>query len=145
MGEAGTWATVRVMRELARKSAATPLLIETARAIPAGNPLLLRAWLASHFRFRSDPPDYEAVWTPADQLRQISARGYALGDCDDAAVLGAALALAAGLRVRFILLGFDPLPSPLSHIFAEAGGVDLDVTKPNQRVAPVTRRAAVEV
>jgi len=134
------------MRQVAHEAARNPLVIDTARAIPAGNPLQLRQWLAAHFRFQSDPDAYEAIWTPPDQLAQINRRGYARGDCDDAAVLGAALALASGLPVRFVLLGFEPgSMSPLTHVYAVAGGIDLDVTKPNQRVAPATRRVSVEV
>lgn len=144
-GEAGTWATVDAMRQVARQAAATPLLQDTARAIGAGNPLQLREWLQSHFRFRYDPPEYEAIWTPAAQLQQIMRQGYALGDCDDAAVLGASLALAAGLSARFVLLGFEGPRGMYAHVFTETGGVELDVTKQSQRVAPATRRTTVEV
>lgn len=61
--------------------------------------------------------------------------GYATGDCDDAAILSAALALAMGLPVRWVLLGFSP-GGAYRHVYAEAcqGGrwVDFDVTKPAQ-------------
>jgi len=142
-GEAGTWATVAAMRQVAREAARNPFIVDTARAIHAGDPVQLRNWLQAHFRFQLDPQVYEAIWTPLAQLQQISRRGYALGDCDDAAVLGAALALASGLPVRFVLLAFDR--GMYSHVYAEAGGIELDVTKPSQRVAPAVRRASVEV
>lgn len=144
-GEAGTWATIAAMRGIVAQGARSLIVQTTARAIMAGNPVALRQWLAAHFRFRSDPDAYEAIWTPADQLGQIQRRGYALGDCDDAAVLGAALARAAGLSVQFVLLGFERGPMiPLTHVYAVAAGVELDVTKPNQPVAPATRRVTVE-
>lgn len=68
-------------------------------------------------------------------LEEARELGHASGDCDDAAILGAALALEMGLRARFIVLGFQPW-GPYAHVYAEVseGGpwVDLDVTAPHQ-------------
>jgi transglutaminase-like putative cysteine protease len=79
----------------------------------------------------------ELVKAPAVMLQEIRATpdSYAVGDCDDVATLGAAIALAMGLPVRFVLLGFE-LGGPFSHVYADAwsGGrwVELDTTKPAQ-------------
>lgn len=110
--------------------------------------LRLRDWLDRHFIFVRDPHDVELLTTPGEQLRQIAGTGAAYGDCDDVALLGAALAQAGGLPVHYVLYGFGPPPTSFSHIFAEVptpnGVVDLDVTRPAQNIPRPTRVHRVE-
>ena len=84
-------------------------------------------------------------------LEAVQARGLFRGDCDDAAVLGAAHAKAVGLTARFRALGFRGKGGPLSHVIADVrtprGWVQFDVTRPAQfaRLPSVSRVVTVEV
>ena len=123
---------------------------------------MLRDWLAGVVRFTSDP---ETVALKAggevavddylrdpvtEQIPQLRATGEIRGDCDDVATLGASLALAAGLPVRFRVVSFSPNPPmPFSHVYAEAltsrGWLDLDVTRTVTPGPRVTRTDTVTV
>lgn len=131
------------MRALARDGSAHPLTVEVARGILEGAggacrlARELRGWLDRRFRFLEDPLDVEYLRHPAYQLRQIGARGVAYGDCDDAAVLGAAVGHALGLPVRYVLVALLP-GATYGHVYAEVQCPccgcwwDLDVTRPAQ-------------
>jgi transglutaminase-like putative cysteine protease len=149
IGDAGTYRTVDVMKSLARAAQMNDTVRRLGESLAGGNgsavqrALRLRDWLARHFLFVRDPASVELLTTPGEQLRQIADTGSTYGDCDDAATLGAALAIAGGLPVRYVLYGFGPPPSFFSHVFVEiptsAGAVDLDVTRPMQSVSRPTR------
>lgn len=91
--------------------------------------------MVRRFRFVPDPPGVELLKSPHVMLNEWRLSGFAYGDCDDAAILSASVAMAMGLRVRWVLLGFTP-SGPYRHVFAEAcergRWVDFDVTKPAQ-------------
>jgi transglutaminase-like putative cysteine protease len=158
-GGLGTVATLQRMRQLVTASLVKPRVVQTARAITAECPerdgrcraLLIRRWLDEHLRFVPDPRGVELVVTPEVLLEQIERGYYTQGDCDDAAVLGAALAKAIGLRARFVVLGFLERQGPWRHVYAavQVGPsvwVDLDVTRPpDWRRAPATRMGTMEV
>jgi transglutaminase-like putative cysteine protease len=150
-GDAGTMATLRKMRELARVSAPTPLLQRTGRYIvgSGGAPrgaARIRRFLARHVRFHPDPFMLELVQTPRLQLERIRTAGYVLGDCDDIATLGAALGLAVHLAARFVVLAFDPA-GPWEHVYCELltpdGWAELDTSREMQRVPPDFQPARV--
>jgi len=102
----------------------------------------IRAWVARHFRFMRDPADRELLHSPDAQMRQLAANGYIVGDCDDAAILAAAIGLACGCRTRLVAVGFLDKRAPFSHVWAEVspptglGGewVECDVTRSFQSV-----------
>ena len=139
-GDAGIEATVGHMRRLARRGADDDLLHRLAARIvdgsegPGERARLLRGYLSEVFRFQRDPPGVEWIRTPRELAGKLEADGAASGDCDDVAVLGAALAHVMGLRSRYVLLGFDR--GPFSHVYTDVwtgdGWVDLDVTRPDQ-------------
>lgn len=122
--------------------------------------LMLRTWLGSHFLFLADPvgpgvfggvDDIELLRDPQIMLQRIQDRYVARGDCDDAAILGATLALAAPLPfggVQFALVGLDP-NGPYTHVFTEVltsqGWVDLDVTRGQGHVPTIRKREVVRV
>jgi len=145
-GDAGAFQTLRAMGGYAKYAAWISSIRNTAAGFPG--PCLwpdlapqtrchaLRGYLATHFQFREDPPGAEMVRHPQEMLDAM-ARGEVpvRGDCDDAAALGAALALACRLQVRWRVLRMAP-GLPYGHVYAEVkpqrGGswVDLDVTRP---------------
>lgn len=140
-GHAGIEATVRTMRQLARDGTTSPLLRSTADRILAGagtdadRARRIRDFLQEWTRFEFDPPGVELVRTPHEMLDTVRDGRAVSGDCDDVAVLGAALSHVAGLRSRFVLLGFEP-GAPFRHVYTEvlADGRwrELDVTRPAQ-------------
>ena len=145
------------MRRLVNESLPEPSVrLQAARIVqgltvsdPAGQLYALRGWLGRVWRFRRDPHGVELVHRPERLLDQFSSWGYVLGDCDDAAVLGAALGKALGFTSRFVVLGFFGPRMPFSHVYTEVRGprgwVDLDVTRPPGWQLPATRWKAVSV
>ena len=55
------------------------------------------------------------------------------GDCDDAATLGAAIALAAGWPAEFVAIR-NLAESEFSHVFLRAGGMDIDPIVPESEM-----------
>jgi len=129
------------MRRLAGLALRDPLTVETAAIIvgrsgePGEMASRIREFLQDCVRFIPDPVGEELIRSPRFMLERIQAQGWAGGDCDDVATLGAALGMSVGLPARFVLLGFSP-SEPYSHVFAEiANGccwTDLDTTAPEQ-------------
>jgi transglutaminase-like putative cysteine protease len=141
-GHWGIEATVGKMRGMARAALAHSEVVDaadglTARAFgdrDAGD--RIRAYLARNVRFVHDPPGVELIRTPRYMLRRIAEQGEAVGDCDDVAVLGAALGMAAGLRARYVLIGLTP-DDPYEHVYTELVTrdgcvIELDTTRPAQ-------------
>jgi len=141
-GFAGTQQTLRKMGKLAREALRDPRVLETAARITraaqvrdqVGQATALRAWVAAHTRYLNDPPGMELLRTPSFLLDRIGRDGVVEGDCDDMALLTAALGLAAGLAPRFQVVGFAGPDGPLSHVFTELltprGWIEMDVTRP---------------
>ena len=96
---------------------------------------MLRLWLERHIEFLRDPHGTELLQTPTRLLVLLGTQGYAAADCDDVAMLGAALGLSIGLRARFQLIGqgqqyehvWTELSDPLRDDWQE-----LDITRPYQ-------------
>ena len=78
----------------------------------------LRAWSAQVVRFTRDPVDVELLHSPGWMLGELSLRGVIAVDCDDAAVLVAAVAGSVGVRCRFVA-GALGRKLPYSHVWAE--------------------------
>lgn len=140
-GDAGTLATLQEMDRVVRwdLSHSRDLLArELAPIVPVrGTPLevarAIREHLARRVRFTFDPPGLELVQAASHMLRTTRPQG----DCDDIAVMGATLGLAAGLPARFVVVGFTP-DGPFQHVYTEletpAGWVDLDTSRDLQGV-----------
>lgn len=144
-GDAGTRATLAHLAAVARGASWHPELRDAARAIfrddlgrrglgPAA-PLALREWIARVQVYLPDPLAAEYISNPVALLAQLEEGGGRIaGDCDDVAGLVAALALAAGLRARFLAVQFDG-QAGFRHVWAAVafpGGpwVDCDPTRP---------------
>jgi transglutaminase-like putative cysteine protease len=157
-GDLGAWQTLRKMRALVNASLTDPVVVAAAKeavaACAAGdyecNAFQVGYWLGERFQFVRDPVDVELLHEPRYMLDAITSRGFFQGDCDDAAVLGAALGKAIGLRARLRAIGFDKV-GPFSHVIADVrtprGWVQLDVTRPAQfdRLPVIARRLLMEV
>jgi transglutaminase-like putative cysteine protease len=91
---------------------------ETALRIIAGNSgyvdqaRRLQAWVQSNIGYVNDPVTVELVQTPQYTLQ------HRAGDCDDQAVLLAAMLDATGHPARFVAVGDRGTP-PLSHVMVQ--------------------------
>lgn len=103
----------------------------------------IRDWLDRTFRYVNDPIGVELLRDPATQFRQIRQLGYTQGDCDEAAMLSAALGMANGIPARFRALAFYSATAPYTHVVADLQGQDgiwypVDITKPPGMEHPPT-------
>jgi transglutaminase-like putative cysteine protease len=161
-GDAGTLDDLSVMVGLVNQSLVNPLVVSTARTLAVNSApardqyrqaIGIRSWLARYFRFVDDPAGLELLRDPENLLREYFATGRMIGDCDEAAVLGAALGKAIGIPAYFTVLAFaesDGGSGMFSHVFAslltdDGRSVSLDVTKPPGSVPAPTRVWSVEV
>ena len=98
----------------------------------------IRNWLETRTEFLRDPDSVEMLHGPAWQVKQVQRNGRVYVDCDDVAMLAAALGKAVGLRARFVVVGFDSPASPFRHVWTElsprtsSAWVDMDTTRPAQ-------------
>lgn len=148
-GDLGSLQTLQRMKRIVNESLSDPLVIETARGIvehagilgrdEAGKYMAIREWMADHLAFMPDPVGVELLSTPHYMLARIRAAEFVSGDCDDAAILGAALGKAVGLRAKFRALGFSSRSRPFQHVYTlllvRGRWANLDTTR-SQRFDP---------
>jgi hypothetical protein len=162
-GDAGTASVISWMKKLAVEGKRAPSVRQAALNITAGIPgrdglrqiHAIRNWLASTIAFTRDPEGQELLYTPQRALHILTTRGPPLRlDCDDVAMLAAALGGSVGLRSRFQVVGFLSPNAPYRHVWADlqspTGGpwVQMDVTRTHQPLpmdAAITRRKIVRV
>lgn len=161
-GDAGTAATLDRMAAMARRAALDPVIRQAAASAVRGMPgdwgtqhaLILRDWMTARTAFLADPLYAEALHDPEWMVRQILTRGLVSVDCDDIAMLAAAMGLSIGLRARFVTVGFTSPNASYSHVWAELATaasrpcwVPVDPTRPVRGLdrLPITRRHAMEV
>ena len=118
-GEAGIRATLKRMRDLVNAAKADATIYDLARQIIRGEPekdypreaRAVQAWVQQHIRYTRDPDDLESLQEPSKTVE------LGQGDCDDQAMLVAALLASIGARTRFHAIGAEP--GVFSHVFAE--------------------------
>lgn len=153
--------TLDRMAALAYAAVQDPSVLTAARRIVArvdgrdekGQAREIRAYLSRGLRFTRDPYRMELLTEPAVHLSNIGRDGYTQGDCDDAATLGAALAMAVGLPVELHAVAFDRAGAPYSHVITMVRvrdrerrkliHVDLDTTAQGVNLKPRIRRVMV--
>jgi len=146
-GDHGTADTLALMQRLVDRAMDSPAVVASARQLvtraDAGRDGMkqaraIRSWLSSVWRFVEDPSDRELLRDPDAMLTEYDQLGVIMGDCDEAAVLGAALGRAIGLEDSFTVLSFlDPAGGPdlFGHVYASlltstGQSLDLDITRP---------------
>jgi transglutaminase-like putative cysteine protease len=166
-GDFGTLATLGHMRRLAREAVANPLVRATAVAATDGTggkdafaqAMAIRNWLVRNTAFLRDPNGTELLHSPRYMLAALRTLGPPLRiDCDDVAVLGAALGGAVGLRARFVVAAFFSPSAPFRHVWTELSApwgtvvgtrwVELDTTRSGQSLPSfnaISRIKTVEV
>ena len=160
-GDAGTYATLDHMVRLAREARGLPIVRDTALTLTthAADPLqqiaAIRDWLALTVEFTRDPTGVELLHSPRYLLSVLRQAGAPLRiDCDDVAVLGAALGGNLGLRARYVTVGFFSPNAPFRHVWTDLAPphgtpwVELDITRDAQPLpvlAAVRRRKIIGV
>lgn len=81
-----------------------------------GEIVAIRNWVAENVRYMNDSLHVEIVKDPQRLIEEWQARGVAIGDCDDIAVLIATMALQLGRVCEFVVVGFGG-PGHYSHVF----------------------------
>jgi transglutaminase-like putative cysteine protease len=156
-GDMGTAQTVAVMRRLVDTAILNPgfrayaVRIATQYGRDGINQAHgIRQWLEDHVEFIRDPDRVELLQDPVATLNAIVQCDRIAMDCDDVAMLGAAMGRAVGLRARFIVAAFRSPRAPYQHVWSELSDsrqrewVDLDITRNAQALnIPVTRRMVV--
>jgi transglutaminase-like putative cysteine protease len=157
-GDLGAIQTLHKMRGIVNASLADPLVIETARTIVEnagvlgrdqwGKYLALRQWMEAHLQFLPDPQGIELLSTPRYMLQRIRQALFVSGDCDDGAILGAALGKAVGLPAKFRALSFGSQARPFQHVYTlllvRGRWMNLDTTR-SPRTAPPPPARALEL
>jgi hypothetical protein len=144
-GDLGTFSTLEAMAELARTARGVPIVRDTALDItrgvtdPVAQAWAIRSWLVGTVQFTRDPTGVELLHSPRYMLSVLRQAGGPIRvDCDDVAVLGAALAGNIGLRARYVAVGFFSPQAPFRHVWTELAPppgtpwVELDITREAQ-------------
>lgn len=114
-GPAGAVQTIAQMRQLVMDATRDPsqhirdaALSIIGSAAYVGQVRAIQVWVQQNIRYIRDPPSLELVQTPQKTLQ------WTAGDCDDQAVLVAALLDSIGHPTQFYAMGFRG--GPLEHI-----------------------------
>lgn len=118
-GKAGTVATLKIMRGLARKYKAAISIRTLAQILTRNLPPknytrevdTLFQFVRDKIRYVKDINGIETIQTPVQTVKLGS------GDCDDKALLVAALLESIGHTTRFVAVGFSPVG--YSHVFTQ--------------------------
>lgn len=118
-GVPGVRATLKVMRDIVRKTRATlPVRITAQQLVQSCaekdylcEATTLHAFVRDQVRYIRDTRDVELIQMPEQTLQLRS------GDCDDKSLLLAALAESIGFPSRFRAIGMDG--GPYSHVYSE--------------------------
>ena len=120
-GDAGTRATLYIMRDLTKEYRKQPAIRDLAKKLTIrcdgknfGCELeQLHKWVRDAIKYHRDIHDVETVQTPDKTIADRS------GDCDDKCVLLASLLQSIGHPVRFVAVAFRQ-GAPFSHVFVES-------------------------
>ena len=154
--------TLAHMRSLVAESMADPSVVIFARsfALRGGQreyrkqAELIQAWLRGVWVFVDDPLDREFLVAPGALMSMATSFGRIVGDCDEAAMLGAALGQAIGLAPQFVVLGFASpdagADGRMAHVYTQlltpdGDTISLDVTRPDGPLPEVTRSWVMDV
>lgn len=135
-GPAGVAVTLNTMVRLARQFSSNEVIRDLAEQIIQhvppkdyrGEISAIQQWVKDNIRYTRD------VWNVETLKDPIALLNSAQGDCDDQALLVAALAASVGFEPRFHAIGFRPYE--FEHVFAEVrlGGpnswVSVETTEP---------------
>ena len=153
-GDDGIRDTLYAMWALARQSLTSPEIRRTAVDIAAGEApgrlaaivTALDLWARDRFHFMRDPYRIEQLHRPEWMLAQMRERGKILVDCDDAALLMAALGESIGVAARFVAVAFFDPRADFSHVWTELyDGHGWRVIDPTRGAQPLDMRLVTRI
>ncbi|QOJ18582.1 MAG: hypothetical protein HRU76_13745 [Phycisphaeraceae bacterium] len=118
-------ATLHIMRAVVRDALHSPLLHSLASRIsshvhsrdPIDHLRAVARFLGAAVSFKADPFGVEHLRTPEQLIEEIEQHGNVAADCDDLAMLAAALIRSIGLEPYFVVAGRT---QRLTHVFPAA-------------------------
>jgi len=127
-GAAGTQQTLQVMADLARQGATHSLIRQAGLNMYADQ---VDSYIRGIWRFVRE--EDEVLRSVETQVSNFYRYGALIGDCDDAAIIAGAIALAKssknGFRPQFVAV--RPLIQPeFQHVYTEWGPFRIDPTAP---------------
>lgn len=126
-GIQGNLDTVAVMQKLAQEYSRSSLVkrlatnIINAANIPSHRYLdeakAIGTFVQKHIRYVKDPVGTESLQTPEMMIKMMADAGYAMGDCDDMALLIATLLMAVGIKPYFRCVKYSEKSQSFNHIY----------------------------
>jgi hypothetical protein len=126
-GIVGNIDTIEVMKKMAREYSRHDLVKRLAtnilhyQNIPSHHYLdearAIGEFVKKHIRYVKDPVGTESLQAPDMMIRMMKDVGYAMGDCDDMALLSAALLMSIGIRPRFRAIRYREGSANYNHIY----------------------------
>ena len=123
----GNLDTVEVMKKMAREYSRHDLVKRLAtnilhhKNIPSHHYLdeakAIGDFVKRHVRYVKDPVGTESLTAPDMMIRMMKEVGYSMGDCDDMALLTAALLMSIGIHPRFRTVRYRGNTGNFSHIY----------------------------
>jgi hypothetical protein len=155
-GAAGIVQTMGVMRSWVNQAIDHPLIrryaAQATEHVPRGDQrqaaLAIGEWVRAHVRYLPDPLHQENLTHPGNDkptsvIQAIHAGKKVFGDCDDMAMLTAAMAKSIGMQPIFHGVGRGKI---FHHVYTEVAGVAVDPTVSlGTRPFPASRRISVKV
>lgn len=140
-GEKGNLLTVEFMKKVARERSKDPIVRQLAcniikqYRVPsmhyAQEAWAIGDWVKNNFRYVRDTRGVETLQDPLTMIDQIK-RGNGQGDCDDHALLIAALLLSIGHSPRFKIVKYNKYAPSFAHIYVVS--YERDKKSPVKRV-----------
>jgi hypothetical protein len=123
----GNLDTIEVMKKMAREFSRHDLVKRLAtnilhyNNIPSHHYLdesrAIGEFVKKHIRYVKDPVGTESLQAPDMMIRMMQDVGYSMGDCDDMALLTAALLMSVGIRPRFRAVRYKEGEGNFNHIY----------------------------
>lgn len=126
-GIVGNLDTIEVMKIMAREYSRHDLVKRLAtniihnKNIPSHHYLdearAIGEFVKKHIRYVKDPVGTESLQAPDMMIRMMKDVGYAMGDCDDMALLTASLLMSIGIKSRFRAVRYKQNGENFNHIY----------------------------
>jgi hypothetical protein len=119
--------TIEAMKKLAREFSRHDLVKRLAtniihyNNIPSHHYLdearAIGEFVKKHIRYVKDPVGTESLQAPDMMIRMMKDVGYAMGDCDDMALLTASLLMSVGIKSKFRAVRYKDEVQGFNHIY----------------------------
>jgi len=149
---------VKILEKLVKDSEKTPIVYQVASLLTRGLKDELDVvkkiydFIQAKVVYRKDAPYTEIFTAPYRMLRDIQMVGYAKGDCDEIATLGASLLKSVGVKVRFVITNtVTAKTEEFNHIFVQCWipslrkWINFDPTKKDRKLGETVPYRKIKV